>query len=262
MKKIGNRPTENRRAFTLVELLVVIAIIGILAAMILPALAGAKKAAQKMKAKKEVTDLVIAIQGYDSEYSRFPVSTGAQNAATTQGGDFTYGGSILAADGSSTQVQNPAGYTYNATNAEVIAILADMQTYPNGVVTVNNQHVKNPKQVKYLNATPAVDNVSPGMGTDGVYRDPWGNPYIISMDLNYDEQCKDAVYCLDNVSGGSAGVNSNPSLNGLTNPDTTKHDNYQFHGKVMVWSAGPDRKISSTTAANQGVNKDNIVSWQ
>ena len=29
-------------------------------------------------------------------------------------------------------------------------------------------------------------------------------PYIISMDLNYDESCKDSFYCLDKVSGPNA----------------------------------------------------------
>jgi hypothetical protein len=35
----------------------------------------------------------------------------------------------------------------------------------------------------------------PGVGTDLVYRDPWGNPYIITLDLNYDEKARDACYC-------------------------------------------------------------------
>jgi hypothetical protein len=41
-------------------------------------------------------------------------------------------------------------------------------------------------------------------------------------------------------------------------------DRFQFHGKVMVWSAGPDGKIDNTgtVKANAGFNKDNVLSWQ
>ena len=54
-----------------------------------------------------------------------------------------------------------------------------------------------------------------GVDVNGVYRDPWGNPYIISMDLNYDENCKDAFYSLQSVSQ----ENGQTGWNGLINPD-------------------------------------------
>jgi hypothetical protein len=80
------------------------------------------------------------------------------------------------------------------------------------------------------------------------------------MDLNFDDQCKDAFYCRSQVSN-STGVNTNPGLFGLVDPDNTT-DNFRYHGKVMVWSAGGNKKIDPTKAANLDVNKDNLVSWQ
>ncbi|MEI9963170.1 MAG: prepilin-type N-terminal cleavage/methylation domain-containing protein [Limisphaerales bacterium] len=78
--------SQSRRrhaGFTLVELLVVIAIIGILAAILLPAIAAGKKAALVRKAQIEIADIVNAIQSYDSAYSRF---SGFQGGAGCGGG--------------------------------------------------------------------------------------------------------------------------------------------------------------------------------
>ena len=65
------------------------------------------------------------------------------------------------------------------------------------------------------------------------------------MDLNYDEFCSDAFY---STAGG----------NGLIN-----QGGYVYRGKVMVWSAGPDKKVDFTAGSGSvGANKDNVVSWQ
>jgi prepilin-type N-terminal cleavage/methylation domain-containing protein len=250
--------TNTRRfdfAFTLIELLVVIAIIGILASMLLPALAAAKNAAKKAKARTEITSLVTAIEGYDSDYGRFPVSSATQTAAGT--GDFTFGG-IYKIPGGGTW-PNPIPANYQTNNSEVVAILMDITNYPGGGATANTNHFKNPQQTKYLNAAMVNDPTLPGVGPDLVYRDSWGNPYVITMDLNYDEQCKDAFYSLDEVSGHNQTA-TNPSLNGLTTDGTP--NNFQFHGKVIVWSAGSDGKLDPGDPATDWENRNNVLSWQ
>jgi type II secretory pathway pseudopilin PulG len=236
-------------------MLVVIAIIAILAALLLPVLAKAKESARKKQAALEISQIVGGIQQYDSVYGRFPVSSDAQAAAGT--GDFTYGAVFQ----TPTVPYNLLNATYAMSNCEVIAILMNFTNYPNGSGwTINTNYQKNPQQTIFLNAKMSGDPTLPGVGPDLVYRDPWGNPYVISMDLNYNEQCKDAFYSLTAVSSPAV-ANSNPGINGLINPDQTA-GNYQYHGKVMVWSAGPDGKIDPTASANTGANKDNILSWQ
>ena len=265
MKNSSLRFRRAHEAFTIIELLVVISIIGILAALLLPALSGASKTAKVRKAQTEEAQLVQAIQSYYSTYSRYPVSSNAMYFATQAQEDFTYGTTGLT-NYTGTAIKNPVSVGYDLDNAEVIAILMDLQTYQDASATptVNAGHVKNPQQIKFLDAKMSGTTILPGVGTDLVYRDPWGNPYIISMDLNYDGKCRDAIYRQQAIAQQTPG---NPSgFNGLFNSTATdpggNGDHYEFNGGVMVWSSGPDGKFDNTVKANALVNQDNVLSWK
>jgi type II secretory pathway pseudopilin PulG len=220
-------PCWFRCAFTVPELVLLLCFLGIFAGLLLPIHGPNRKVFAKIaQARFELKALESAINQFHTDYGHFPIST---NAVRDDSHDFTFGTVETAAV---TKVFNSKGHQAN--NSVVISILIGLSKLPNGKLTVGNE---NEKRMTYLNARFAKDSDSSGIGSDGVYRDPWKNPYIISFELNGDGVVEDALY-------GRLSTN------------------LVFTNRFIIWSFGADGKADPKLKPDEGVNKDNILSWK
>jgi prepilin-type N-terminal cleavage/methylation domain-containing protein len=94
MARSSTTQSDRRRAFTLVELLVVIAIIGILVALLLPAIQAAREAARRTQCVNNLGQLGKAALNYESARKQFPYGrrsgTNPDGSTVTQWGHIPY----------------------------------------------------------------------------------------------------------------------------------------------------------------------------
>ena len=202
----SNTPAlHSSSGVTLVELLVVIVIIATLAAILTPVIIRALERADVAKAKSDMASIVTAIQAYYREYGIMPTLD------TNGDPDYTFAG-------------KEGGAPFTTINPKRQHTIMDILR---GINTTNN-----PRRIIFLEVpdssmTGTDRNNATYVPADGYYLDPWGNPYFIVMDTDFDDQI-----------GGFNGV-----LPGALGPhiiSISPHGTGTFPGlKVGVMSLGP-----------------------
>ncbi len=202
-------PQKDKLGFTLIELLVVIAIIAILIGLLFPAFSAVQNQARQTQAKNDLTQIVNAANAYYTEYGKYPLVTA----------DMIYG----------------AGGTLNADLFYTLRAVA---------LGANALDAANPRKIVFISPPDAKDQTNSRSGiktSDGQWYDPWGTPYIIKIDGNYDNQLVNPY-----------------SLNAGASPNLTIG--------VIAWSFGKDGLSGSVPGPaadkNAGTAADDVISWQ
>ncbi|MCU0751360.1 MAG: prepilin-type N-terminal cleavage/methylation domain-containing protein [Akkermansiaceae bacterium] len=193
-----NQSSRRNRGFTLVELLVVIAIIAVLASAGFAAGNAAIQKARKTTALSAATAIESAVNNFYTEYGSMPSDGTADDTVNTR------------------------------TDLKLLRVLLGMDE---GSTTPMNA-----RAVKFLSVREGKSNKggliysTNGTNISGMF-DPWGGPYQVMMDLDYDEK----LTVKPKGAGSQARV-----LNGR---------------RVAAWSDGAD----GVTAA--GKTADDVITW-
>jgi len=140
--------------FTLIELLVVIAIIAILAGLLYPVLAVVIEHGRKVQAVNDEKQIIGAISAYYTEYQKYPVDPATK----------------------------PGDAVYSTDNNSLFDVLRNMTG-----TTIGN--ALNSRNVPFLQVPYASNQNSPKGGlqvSSGIWYDPWGSPYNVAIDGDYD----------------------------------------------------------------------------
>jgi len=209
--KIYNN-SKKSHGFTLVELLVVITIIAVLVGLGVAGGQAAINKARKVTAQATATNIVTGIQQFYGDYSILPDPNGVDADNTGSGAHYSTG---------------PGG-----DGTDIIEILSGLET---GTNPFNNRKLKYLSIKNAENGLDGIDyNNSGASPTVNALYDPWGEPFYMVFDYDYD----DRLEFIPDGNGGST-VTSPVNLNGQV---------------AAVYSVG-------NKEPSEGTRRDVVESW-
>lgn len=148
MNEDGRKNDAGGRSlgFTLIELLTVVAIIMILVSLLIPAINGVRKNAQRARAQGDVATLVHALKQYYTDYQQWPTNL---------------------APGFDDKGLNNETSGYIEAGSNLISMLGGQDIRGN-----------NPRLAVFMQLPPQALNAA------GEFVDPWGSPYRYMCDYN------------------------------------------------------------------------------
>ena len=158
-----------RAGFTLVELLVVIAIIGILVALLLPAVQAAREAGRRSQCQNNLKQLGLGLHNFESTYKAFPTSgEGTANGGTGFDMHSTYTYLLPYIEQQNVYQQMNLAYPYNAGAAPQNQVAAKSQP-PGFLCPTHPYRVDDPQGYGVCDYMPvAYVDIDPGSG----YKNP------------------------------------------------------------------------------------------
>jgi prepilin-type N-terminal cleavage/methylation domain-containing protein len=236
-----NRNEENRTpaAFTLIELLAVIGIIGILAALLFPAIKLALQKAEIAQAQNDIKNIETAVKSFYTEYGKWPNGNGGT-------ADFSYGAFGNTYQRLYPSVLGQSGYCENHWLMDTLQAIQDTTTLCGNGGTLTSGPI-NSRNIVFINIPTKSRKVSQDSTPPSLvyydFVDPWGYPYQITVDANYDNVCTNLAM-VDTQNGSAITPLGLGTQSGwVTNT-------------VVVWSFGPLGPYGTHTSA-----KDWITSW-